>query len=146
MSGPAWVKKNVKGGYGAVSNATDSTATTARQVEVDGTVYRREIQWTFRAPPSSLTPGQEFTITVTGKASVMDKGAPIKLPNAASAGVSAKGLTKVKGELAWADTGAGAGATYVFRVPPGAKGATITFGADWNMGVFAAYHYGDHKQ
>jgi hypothetical protein len=29
--------------------------------------------------------------------------------------------------------------------PAQQKSAMIMFGADWNMGLFATYYYGDHK-
>jgi hypothetical protein len=146
QSGPAVVKKGTNSRSGVQEFSSEFTATTARQVEVDGTVYRREIIWKFTAPPVSLSPGEEIRIDVSGKAEVIDKGTKVKLPNAASAGVRVRGLDQVKGELASADTGSSKGSTYVFRVPANAKGATIEFGADWNLGVFASYYYGDHKK
>ena len=146
QSGAAWVKKGTTTRSGVQEHSNEFTATTARQVEVDGTVYRRDIQWTFTAPPVSLSPGEEIRIDVSGKVQTTDNGKAVKLPNAPSAGVRVRGLEKVSGELAWANTGEGKNSTYVFRVPADAKGATIELAADWNLGTFAVYAYGDHKK
>jgi hypothetical protein len=76
----------------------------------------------------------------------MDHGKPVKLPSLTVAGVRALGLTQVKGQNASANTGERQPGLYVFRVPPNATGATIMFAADYNIGTFAAYYYGDHKR
>lgn len=147
MSGPAWVKKGGNAGsYGAVVNTQEYSSTTARATSVETTVYDHQIEWTFTAPPVSFSPGDEFTIHITGKVKRIDHGKPAKFPSAPSAGVRVRGLEQVKGENAWADVGAGKAGIYVFRVPANAKGATIEFGGDQDIGgIFAIYTFGDHK-
>jgi hypothetical protein len=146
MSGPAWVQKSWKNGNDTNSDSADYSATSVRVATVRG-AWRRDIQWTFSPPPASLSPGQEFTITITGSLKQSDKGAAVAWTGTPpTATVSAKGLTRVKGEHAWGTPGDMHNGTYVFKVPSDAKGATIIFGADFNSGNIAAYHYGDHKQ
>lgn len=95
------------------------------------------IRWNFSGAPGSLSPGQEFTITISGS---VTRGAPFGAPPTAQ--VSSQGLEIVKAEPAVANTDAPfRGGTYVFRVPADASKVTISFRADYNIGTFATYRY-----
>jgi hypothetical protein len=113
-----------------------TSASTTTQFE-EGNLANSRIQWSFSGVPGFLTPGQEFTVTITGS---VTRGAPF--PGSPSAQVSAQGLTVVKAEHAWVNTDKPfQGGKYVFRVPANATSATITLSADYNIGTIATYRY-----
>ena len=120
------------------------TETSAVYLIIGDPPDRREVKWEFKGIPASLTPKDEFTITVTGKLNMQPPGAERGANY--SAGVRTEGLTAIKEENAYFYQGASRTGTYTYRVPEGAKKVVIAIGADNNIGVFAVYCYGECKE
>jgi hypothetical protein len=103
---------------------------------------RRRVRWTFNGVPGSLSPRDEFTITVTGEIDFKPDGAEKRGANN-SAGVRQEGLTAIREDNAYFYQGARREGTYIYRVPDGAKKIVIELGADNNQGTFIRHCYGD---
>lgn len=100
---------------------------------------RRVLRWDFSGMPASLSPGQEFTITITGSLQMEPVGRDMDPP--ASAGVRVEGLDIVSQQHAYISMKNRRDGKYVFRVPAGATSAKIEIGADYGGGTFAIYRY-----
>jgi hypothetical protein len=134
-SGPLTAKVEVKPGhkdgfsnfsYGPLSANLDYANNQAQQIHVS---------ITFGGVPQSLTPGQEFTVTVG--VSVTSQPAAIAANWAVNGSVEAAGLEVVSAQSA----GAKRPGNYVFRVPLNAASATITLHGDFGIGDAAVYTY-----
>jgi hypothetical protein len=103
------------------------------------------ITWNFAGVPNgSLTPGQEYRITVTGSFSASQPNRSLDPP--ASAGVSIMGdVDMIQNQNAYISREASRDGVYVFRVRPDAKSVTIELGADYGISTFARYRFGEVK-
>jgi hypothetical protein len=138
---PTWVKPNVKNVGGGGSTEYIYSATTAERAERfpahDGGDLI--IKWQFSVP-STLTPGKEFEITVTGSATATQAGRALQPP--AAAGVTARGVKEVKVEPMYINVGSVVRpGVFKYLVPLDAKDVTIEIGADYNLGTFAIYKF-----
>jgi hypothetical protein len=111
--------------YGPLSANLDYANNEAQQIHVS---------ITFGGVPQSLTPGQEFTVTVG--VSVTSQPAAIAANWAVNGSVEAAGLEVVSAQSA----GAKRPGNYVFRVPLNAASATITLHGDFGGNNPAALH------
>jgi hypothetical protein len=104
------------------------------------------ITWTFNGVPNgALTPGQEYTITVTGTFSASLANRNLDPP--ASGGVRIEGDVEVtKNQNAYVSRDKKGDGLYVFKVRPNAKSVTISLGADYGFGIFAIYRFGEVKK
>ena len=139
LVGPKLLGKDRKVSNGSI--IYEYTETSAKLTIIGDPPDRREITWNFAGVPGSLTPGDKFTIIVTGELNFQPPGAEKGANN--SAGVRTEGLTAVKEENAYFYQGASRVGIYTYQVPANAKKVVIALGADNNMGVFAVYCYGE---
>jgi hypothetical protein len=95
------------------------------------------ITWNFSGMPGSLSPGQEFTITITGSLQI---NAGRDLQPHALAGVASEGLEVVSQQRAVLSASRKGDGKYVFRVPLNATKARISIWGDF-MSTFAVYRY-----
>jgi RNA-binding protein YhbY len=104
------------------------------------------ITWTFSGVPNgALTPGPEYTITVTGTFSASLANRNLDPP--ASGGVRIEGDVEViKNQNAYVSRDQKREGLYVFKVRPNAKSVTISLGADYGFGTFAIYRFGEVKK
>lgn len=103
---------------------------------------RRRIRWTFNGVPGSLSPRDQFTITVTGELDFKPDGAEQRGANN-SAGVYYEGLTAIRADNGYFYLGARREGTYTFQVPDNARKVVIALAADNNQGTFIRHCYGD---
>ena len=93
----------------------------------------------FAGVPGSLTPGTEFTVTVSGNhsSSPPTAGANVNV----TASVEASGLETVSAQSANFKAGGVRPGKYVFRVPSNATSVTLTLHGDFGLGDIATYRY-----
>ncbi len=138
LIGPEILKKSRKDSYNALLYTEyEYTATSAKMTIQNDPPDRKVFSWEFAGIPSSLTPGDVFTITVTGSLKINTPGDMTP----ASGGVRATGFEVIKEEHAWAGVKEKKDGSYTYRVPLNAKLCTIEIGADYGIGTFARYKY-----
>ena len=101
---------------------------------------RRDVKWTFSPGPPAITPGREFTITITGSANYEPPAWKGGLNY--SAGVRGVGLDVVAAQNAYFYMGKEGTGKFTFKLKEGAKSARVEFWADNSAGTFALYIYG----
>lgn len=104
------------------------------------------ITWTFDGVPNgALTPGKEYRITISGSFSASLANRSLDPP--ASAGVRIMGdVELIKNQNAYVSREVKGEGLYVFKVLPNAKSVTIELGADYGVGIFAVYRFGEVKK
>ena len=104
-----------------------------------GRYAARPIKWPIHRYRLYLTPGAEFTITVSGKLT----GSPgVEVGANYSGGVTSSGLTVLKQQNGTFYQGGDGSGSFTYRVPVGATKAQIALSGDFGIGTFAIYCYG----